>query len=310
MWGPEQTRAFVELTSRLTTPPILGHFDICAPTEVRTDASGHGIGAVLAQRQHGCERVIAYASRLLSPAERNYSITERECLALVWAVAKFRPYLYGRPFTVVTDHHALCWLSSLKDPSGRLGRWALRLQEYSYTVVYKSGRHHEDADCLSRHPVDPADLSESDESTCVLALSAFSNIGDQQRRDPHLRDIILRLSGPTTPPSLRMFLLQDGVLYRYSMHPDGPELLLVIPQHMRQTVLAQLHDIPTAGHLGVSRTYDRVRRRFFWPGIYRSVCRYVASCKSCQHRKKPATLKAGRLQPIQIPSEPFYKGRC
>uniref|UniRef100_L7LV95 RNA-directed DNA polymerase n=1 Tax=Rhipicephalus pulchellus TaxID=72859 RepID=L7LV95_RHIPC len=307
VWGPEQASAFAELTMRLTSPPILGHFDMSAPTEVRTDASGHGIGAVLAQRQHGSDRVIAYASRLLSPAERNYSITERECLALVWAVGKFRPYLYGRQFTVVTDHHALCWLSSLKDPSGRLGRWALRLQEYSFTVVYKTGRQHEDADCLSRHPVDPPDLPESGESTCVLALSAFANIGDEQRRDPHLRDIINRLSDPSTPSSLRLFVLQDGILYHYNMHPDGPDLLLVIPSHMRQTVLAQLHDVPTAGHLGVSRTYDRVRRRFFWPGIYRSVRRYVASCKPCQHRKTPATLPAGLLQPIEIPSQPFFK---
>lgn len=180
--------------------------------------------------------MIAYASRLLSPAERNYSITERECLALVWAVAKFRPYLYGRPFKVTTDHHALCWLSSLKDPTGRLGRWALRLQEYSYTVAYKSGRLHQDADCLSPHPVDPPDVPAADAS--VFSLSAFADLATEQRRDPIIRGIMDKLTSGSSDPSLRLFVLQDGILHRRSMRPSGPEMLLVIPRHLRTTVLS------------------------------------------------------------------------
>ena len=306
-WASPQAAAFSALITALTTTPVLAHFDPTAPTEVRTDASGHGIGAVLAQCQHGRDCVIAYASRLLSSAEKNYSITERECLALVWAVAKFRPYLYGRSFTVVTDHHALCWLSSLKDPTGRLGRWSLRLQEYTFSVVYKSGQLHQDADCLSRHPVDPPDAAERATEAGVFSISDFLDIGCEQRRDSVLRPIIDSLSSATPSASLNLYCLHDGVLYRHNMRPHGPERLLVVPSHLRADVLRQLHDEPTAGHLGVTRTYDRVRRRFFWPGLYRSVQKYVSSCDLCQRRKRPTMLPAGHLQPIDIPAEPFYR---
>lgn len=306
-WGPNQDRAFTTLISKLTTSPVLAHFDVAAPTELRTDASGYGIGAVLSQRQSGQDRVIAYASRLLSTPERNYSITERECLALVWAIGKFRPYLYGRTFTVVTDHHALCWLSSLKDPTGRLGRWALRLQEYDYTVLYKSGRLHKDADCLSRYPVGPCDNPSIHGDADLFSLSAFAHMGEEQRRDAELRSLIARIRSTPSDPPLRRFVLHNDTLYRRTFNPAGPDLVLVVPKHLRTAVLQELHDLPTAGHLGVTRTYDRVRHRFFWPRLHRSVRRYVGACDACQRRKRPTTLSAGMLQPIDVPPEPFYR---
>lgn len=116
-----------------------------------------------------------------------------------------------------------------------------------------------------------------------------------------------RLSYAPTDPSLRMFALRDGILYRRNIQSRGPELLLVVPKHLRLAVLQELHDAPTAGHMGITRTYDRVRRRFFWPGLYRSVRRYVASCDLCQRRKTPALPPAGLLQPIEIPTEPFFR---
>lgn len=207
----------------------------------------------------------------------------------------------------MTDHHALCWLSSLKDPTGRLGRWALRLQEYSFSVIHKSGRLHMDAYCLSRNPVSPPECSADDTDACVLAVSDFLNIGEEQRRDPSLRSIIDGVNLGSDDPALRSFVIHDGVLYRRNFRSDGPGNLLVVPEHLRRTVLHQLHDAPMAGHLGVTRTYDRVRHRCLWPGLYRSVQRYVRECGLCQRRKLPSKLPAGQLQPLEIPTEPFFR---
>lgn len=183
-------------------------------TELHTDASGVGVGAVLVQLHHGRQHVVAYASRTLTRAERNYTVTELECLAVVFAIQKFRSYLYGRHFQIVTDHHSLCWLVGLRDPSGRLARWALRLQEYNFSVAYKSGRCHTDADCLSRLPSPHSNANDDDFDDYLASVTEFPDVGTfkwEQRRDPTLIPLLeaARTSGQTTP-----FTLCDGLLYK------------------------------------------------------------------------------------------------
>lgn len=310
LWTEEQEEAFRELRHRLQSPPVLAHFNEEAETELHTDASSMGLGAVLVQWQEGAEKVIAYASRALSRAESNYCTTERECLAVIWAITKFRPYLYGRPFKVITDHHSLCWLANLKDPSGRLARWSLRLQEFNVTIAYKSGRKHNDADSLSRAPVESPCENADDETTSLCAITT-SELSAKQRADSDLLPLIDHLEGrsATIPRylsrALSSFVLQNGVLYKKNGESSDRAYLLVIPQDLRDDILFACHDEPTAGHLGFTRTLARVRQKYYWPRLTASVKRYVQTCRQCQRRKTPPLRPAGLLQPIEPPAKPF-----
>lgn len=309
-WTSEQEEAFNELRQRLLHHPVLAHFHEEAETEIHTDASNLGLGAVLVQLQNGEERVVAYASRTLSRAEINYSATEKECLAVIWAIQKFRPYLYGRPFRAVSDHHSLCWLTGLKDPSGRLARWSLRLQEYDITVVYKSGRKHSDADCLSRAPMESAPAEDGDDLLLPGVVST-ADMTEYQRSDAELLKLIKHLEGqPVRVPrvfvrGLSSYLMRNNVLYKRNFEHSKEKFLLVVPSALRPEILEACHDDPAAGHLGVSRTLARIRTKYYWPKLLDAVQHYVRTCRDCQRRKTPPLKPAGFLQPIEPPESPF-----
>jgi hypothetical protein len=113
-----------------------------------TDASNQGLGAVLSQGEIGKDLPIAYASRNLNQAEKNYSTSEKELLAIVWGIKHFRPYLYGRKFKIACDHKPLMWIMNVKDPGSRLVRWRIKL--YDYEIINKKRANNTNADALSR----------------------------------------------------------------------------------------------------------------------------------------------------------------
>lgn len=166
-WETAQDEAFTYLRDALCREPILQYPDFTKTFIVTTDASDTAIGGVLSQGTAGKDMPISYVSRLLNPAEQNYSTIEKELLAIVYCVQQFRPYLYGRQFDLFTDHRPLVWLNSVKDPTSRLVRWRLKLMEYDYKVTYKPGKVNANADALSRNPIQLLPLngeSDSDES--------------------------------------------------------------------------------------------------------------------------------------------------
>ena len=155
-WSEDCQAAFDQLKAQLTTSPITAFPDFSQAFRLYTDASTAGLGAILAQVREGKERIICCASRALNKAEKSYPATKLECLAIVWAVAKFRPYLMAMPFEVFTDHYALQWLKTMRTGSALLHRWSAALEEYDFTVQHRPGKIQTHVDGLSRLPVDPA----------------------------------------------------------------------------------------------------------------------------------------------------------
>ena len=142
-WTYQHQQAFETLTQVLTSAPVMAYFDVTKETYVTVDASPVGISAILGQRINETDdyRAVAYASRALTAVERRYSETEREALAIVWAVEHYHLFLFGATFTLITDHKPLevIYGSPKSKPSARMERWVLRLQPYDFAVVYKSG---------------------------------------------------------------------------------------------------------------------------------------------------------------------------
>ena len=151
IWSEDQHESFERLKTCLTTPPILAYPDFEKPFIVYTDASTFALGAILSQKDDAKkEHVIAYASRTLNKHERNYGVTELECLAVVWAVKHYHHYLHGQRFTVITDHAALRYLMNMANPVGKLGRWLMILNGYDLEIINRPGKQHSNVDTLSR----------------------------------------------------------------------------------------------------------------------------------------------------------------
>ena len=188
-WSEDCQTAFDQLKTLLTTSPITAFPDFSQEFRLYTDASTAGLGAILAQVRDGKECIICCASRALNKAEESYPATKLECLANVWAVAKFRPYLMAMSFEVFTDHYALQWLKAMRTGSTLLHRWSAALEEYDFTMRHRPGKVQTHVDGLSRLPVGPAPPedallhlqvdSEEEARRLALELHTAIHLGDQ-----------------------------------------------------------------------------------------------------------------------------------
>ncbi|PTQ27291.1 hypothetical protein MARPO_0207s0002 [Marchantia polymorpha] len=282
-WTDACQEAFEELKSRLSTYPVLRPPDWSMPFHVFCDASSVAVGSALYEKRK--DLPIAYASRQLNPAERNYSTTERECLAMVFSVKKFRHYLICNPVVFFVDHMAIKYLVNKAELSGKLARWVLLLEEFDYTVEYKPGCMHLQADHLSRLSEDvetsPLDDRLIDDSLFVVTaqpewyagivefLTTQQLSGDwtkEERRKVRVNSRHFAVIGH------RLFRRgADGVLRRCVSEVEVP------------AILEACHDSACAGHFSGQLTGQKILRAgYFWPRLFRDSHEYVKRYDACQ----------------------------
>ncbi len=293
-WTAQCESSFNKLKATLQEATLLAHPDFSKPFRLQTDASNLGLGAVLLQQNINAQwQPIAFISRSLTSAQKNYSTTEKELLSIVWAFSKFHPYLHRSSVQVETDHQPLVALLKNHHPPGRLLRWTLALQEYTFTLIYCRGSHNLIADGLSRTEFQAAQFF----PTVVDLPLESSQMATLQQQDPHLRELSTQLRSTVTNTAHQQFMLIDHVLH-YISKQGKPRIY--VPTQLRQTYLEFYHNHPLSGHLGFHKVLEKIRLHYYWPQMHKSVTEHILMCLICQ-QTKTLTRNVEFLNPISLP---------
>lgn len=288
-WTSEQEDVRQKIIETLTSAPVLAIFDINLQTEVHTDASSLGYGAVLLQiHSDGSKRVVAYYSQVTKAAEPKYHSYELETLAVVKALRHFRHYLVGLKFTVVTDCNALKATQTKKDLLPRVARWWIYLQDFDFTIIYRKGAMLPHADYLSRNPCNSVNNIDRPRNWAQIAQA-----GDEETRK------LIQASERGELDSSRFLLRNEVLYYRYIPVGEDPRLLCYIPKGQRLSLLRIFHDEHC--HIGIDKTLELILRHFWFPGLRAFVKKYIGHCITCiAHKRVPRA----PLQPISSWTKP------
>ncbi|KAL6457444.1 hypothetical protein MHYP_G00344070 [Metynnis hypsauchen] len=317
-WTPECAIAFKEAKEQLLSQSVLTHYDPQLPIRLACDASPYGVGSVISHiLPNGQEKPVAFASRTLNKAERNYAQIEREALSIIFGVRKFHHYLYGRKFTLLTDHRPLTTILSPSKaiPSmaaARMQRWALLLAAHDYTIQYREASHHGNADGLSRLPIptSPKEKSSAVDSFHIRHLDALPVNCKEIRRDSRTDRVLAQVVEMVSTGHFPRVQDGDSMLAPFINRKNELTLQqgclmwgirIVIPPKLRTRVLSELH----TGHPGVVKMKAVARSYMWWPGIDAQIEQVSKTCQSCQLTQKAPG--PSPLHPWTWPGSPWQR---
>jgi len=319
-FSQDQRDAFEELKRRLTSTQILALPRSTGAYMLDTDASEYQVGCVLTQEQpEKTYRPVGYWSRPITWAEKNYSTTEKEILAVVWALFMLRPYVQGTRFIVRTEHSALRWMLHMDGAHGRLARWRLRLSEFECLVETRAGAAHHAAETMSRLATPAVDTRPIPEEIPCLTLAnssrAWTMPSYKDRRD-YPPVTVDRLVKAQAQDNRCHELRQEMDLNAHSRYSENAQGLLVlrapvdratqvyVRKSLRMEILTVEHAPAHAGHPGANKMYVSMRRFFYWESMVADVYAYVANCGTCA---KGRVARRRRTNPLRLfpPTEPL-----
>ena len=291
-----EIQAFENVKTALISPQVLKFPNFNKQFIVRTDASDVAMGAVLLQEHKNVLHPVAYASKKFTETQLRYATTyEKEALALIWALEKFREYLLGKRFILQTDNAALTFLYNHPKQMGKIGRWVLKLSEYNFELQHINGTLNTIADALSR--LYNEEYTEESINNLTEIPASFISIARHQKEDPFCRGIVQNVKIGQDEDN---FDIKDGILRKRVGKNKLPRVF--IPEKIRNMIIYYFHDVDISAHGGIMKTYRNIAKRFWWPNIYTDVLNYVRSCKICQQHK-PSNLQPGAPMNSIIPDD-------
>lgn len=270
-WDEKCHQAFTSLIRNVSEDVTLSFPDYGRPFHLTTDACEYGAGAVLSQvDDQGFHRPLNFQSTLFNAAEKNYSTTEKECLAIIWAIKTYRHYLLSTHFFIYTDHKALVWLKDHADTTSRLFRWQNKLMEYSYTIKYQAGRDNKVADELSRN------FDENEIQKATRTLGIVNAVQGAVEADD-LENISLGSADTDGEIAEEPDELTDR-------DPDNTRELITDDDRIQQ-IIEDVHSGPIGGHRGIVATKNIINFYFDIPNLQERVSNFIKNCDPCQRNK-------------------------